>query len=602
MKYHLVVIPDKKTWSKKTTNLLLTEWCRPYKSDHLVSNQQKFSVAEPYGMSKPQRDEDHDNARRIEAMILPLACPLLNETHHTNYSQRFWEKIIGFWLRHHINVVTNRYKSMMQVLGSYEIVSVAFYQNPAYSLATKDYDQYIWALNNCAWNSKIYEILFSFIPSTAIIERKEISYAGEQQYFSDRQYIKRRPIRDALTSALLATSFLVKDSDAFYINSLLPKLTEALVRLSKLEWPVMWRRPAFTCDNLVNNSLRQMLAAKLDESLPATADPIYRAVSRLFFQCLPMAHLEHFTALSTIVSRQKWPRCPKFIFASANFDSDEVFKMYVAEMTEKGIPYYTGQHGSYGHTRHELNPSVEENTADIFLTWGWSEKEYHHAPVGCFKFAGAKKPKSKRTGQNIMLVQTAAGSLFTTYDRVFSHKQYFDDQLKFVETLTPENRARLRIRLLSVGDLYGFHEKERWMEFDKKIRFEQSGKPIFRILADFRLIVNSYDSTAILELLYFNMPTVAFWRNPFDHLRENAVPHYQVLVDAGILFASPSDCAQFINKNYADLKQWWRSDEVQQARLSFVSRYAKEIKSPIRSMRRLLYHDLKARFAGRRTA
>lgn len=588
MTYHLALTPDEETWSASKTNLLLTEWCRPYNKKS-IWNRPECVLADPYGMSKRQRDEDHDIARRIESRMFPVVCDILNETHQTSHSHRFWKIILGFWMFHHINVITNRYRALSQALSRYDISSVTFYSGENYSLATRDYEQYIWALNNPRWNNELFKFLFSLIPQAKNINLINISHTGGLCFSERVEYIKKNRFRNALVKCLLATSFLAKNTDAFYLNTLLPKSTESLIRLSKFEWPIMWERQFFHSTKSIDRPLREKLRKSLIESYSGQCHDLETAVAELFFELIPQAHLEHFKDLSAFVAHLKWPNRPRFVFASGNFDSDEVFKLWTARKVEEGIPYYTGQHGSYGHLRHELNPSPEEVTSDRFFTWGWSENKKTYSPVGCFKFAGRKSPSRKCNSHGILLVQTTSGSLFTTYDRSFAQCNYFSNQLKFVGALTKENRSRLQIRLLSVTGIYGFFDKERWLEYDPQAQFDTSGKPIFRIANDFRVVVNSYDSTAILELLYLNIPNVAFWENPLDHLRDSAVPYYQKLMDAGILFPNFSSCADFLNSNYNNIDAWWKSGLIQDARSHFIEKYAKEIKAPVRTFRNLLY-------------
>ena len=66
---------------------------------------------------------------------------------------------------------------------------------------------------------------------------------------------------------------------------------------------------------------------------------------------------------------------PKFIFTSNSFDTDEIFKQWVARNVEKSVPYFVGQHGNnYGQNIFE-GRSIwpERSTCDSFITWGWDD-------------------------------------------------------------------------------------------------------------------------------------------------------------------------------------------------------------------------------------
>ena len=94
-------------------------------------------------------------------------------------------------------------------------------------------------------------------------------------------------------------------------------------------------------------------------------------------------------------------------------------------------------------------------------------------------------------------------------------------------------------------------------------------------------MVHSYDSTGILEGLTQNTPTLAFWQNGFEHLRDSAKPWYQLLVDAGIVHFAPESVARTANAIWDDLPAWWHSAEVQTAREAFCGRYAVSSNQPV---------------------
>jgi putative transferase (TIGR04331 family) len=102
------------------------------------------------------------------------------------------------------------------------------------------------------------------------------------------------------------------------------------------------------------------------------------------------------------------------------------------------------------------------------------------------------------------------------------------------------------------------------------------------------LIVHSYDSTGILETLSLNIPTLAFWQNGLDHLRENAIPYYQLLIDAGIVHLSAESVALKVNTVWDDVEQWWRQAKVQNARRQFCEKYARHSANPVGDLLKIL--------------
>ena len=67
---------------------------------------------------------------------------------------------------------------------------------------------------------------------------------------------------------------------------------------------------------------------------------------------------------------------------------------------------------------------------------------------------------------------------------------------------------------------------------------------------------------------------MAFWQNNLDHVRDYSKPFYNKLEEAEILFFSPANIANKVNKVYDDINSWWFSEEVQIARNEFCLKYA----------------------------
>jgi putative transferase (TIGR04331 family) len=91
-----------------------------------------------------------------------------------------------------------------------------------------------------------------------------------------------------------------------------------------------------------------------------------------------------------------------------------------------------------------------------------------------------------------------------------------------------------------------------------------------------------------LETLSQNIPTLAFWQNDFDHLRDSAKPYYQLLVDVGIVHFSPESVAAKVNEIWNDVEGWWSESTVQEARKQFCNRYARVSQNPVQDFKKLL--------------
>lgn len=96
----------------------------------------------------------------------------------------------------------------------------------------------------------------------------------------------------------------------------------------------------------------------------------------------------------------------------------------------------------------------------------------------------------------------------------------------------------------------------------------------------------------MLETLEANRPTIAFWQEGLDHLVEEAIPYYELLINAGIVHLTPESAALKVNQVWDDVENWWKSREVQNARENFCHQYARTSKRPIRDLKKILLENI----------
>ena len=286
-----------------------------------------------------------------------------------------------------------------------------------------------------------------------------------------------------------------------------------------------------------------------------------------------------------IVNQQPWPTSPKVIFTSNSFNTDEIFKLYTAIKTEDNTKYYVGQHGNNYFTSRINFPRIEEQTADKFLTWGWN-KSPKYLPTFIFKTLGKSNNYNAKGG--LLLVEKSQEPRVETWDTYSEYLKYFKDQKKFVNLLADEPKQKLLIRLSSSAVNLKLNENSRWLDFNKSLKIDNGKVAIQNLVAKSRLVVSSYDSTVMLEMLSQNIPTLAFWQNNFDHLREKVRPEYQMLVDAGIVHLSAESVAGKVNEIWNNVDEWWSQSNVQHAKNEFCDIYARNCENPSKKIASIL--------------
>ena len=98
----------------------------------------------------------------------------------------------------------------------------------------------------------------------------------------------------------------------------------------------------------------------------------------------------------------------------------------------------------------------------------------------------------------------------------------------------------------------------------KKIRFMGMEKIFKKVIFNYNLSVHFFIGTPFFESIYLNRPTILIFEEK-NHLRLNKKFKYflKKFKENQICFGSPRDAANFINKNYEVLDDWWNSPKKQ---------------------------------------
>ena len=160
---------------------------------------------------------------------------------------------------------------------------------------------------------------------------------------------------------------------------------------------------------------------------------------------------------------------------------------------------------------------------------------------------------------------------------------YEDEQIIFAQGLRKDILKKLTVRL-SVAD-WGWEQAERWKESFDYICLESANKSMYRSINENRLFIGTYNATTILEALASNCPTILFWNPKYWELNASALKDYERLKRSGILFDTPMEAADQVNKVWDNIDQWWLEGDRQEVIKIFCSKYAKTEKNWLYSWR-----------------
>ena len=597
-KRYLITTSDENTWKFDRPIVFLGEWCRRTDRKYVWKNLDAI-VSKPYGLDFSVKIADKNEILKLEEKIFPEICDLLNKHHDIKYDNRYWRIILGHWFRLTLQVLLNRANVIKKCIDIYEISGTTSYNSDYCSLTTFDFNsaQFHITDDEC-WNNilniRIIELLNkSDFPIEFINKKDKPSILKKKintEKFTNNHNLKKIILKFFFMSYRKIARKMIRNQDAFIRNTYLPIKEEIKLELFLGQMPQIWKLDSYDLSSIKNfekpdKLLRKNLTKKLVNKSLSSLENLTRS---LFFELLPICYLEGYKDLKDIADKKSWPKSPKFIFTSNNYQDDEIFKIWLAEKVMCNSKYYVGQHGnSYGTNRLRTD-NIEEQTSDKFISWGWKNST-KQIPAFIFKSVGEKTVKINPNGR-LLLVEYFYKFGRSTWDSSYEFIQYYNNQKEFVKHLDNSLRQEVIIRLDPNSYNCFLDQEKKWSEFDLNLKIDLGKTPIKKLIADSRLIVFSYDSTGMLETLSQNIPTLVFWQNQFDFLTDDAKPYYQLLIDAEIICLSSKLAAKKVNMVWDNIYEWWNQSDVQEARKKFCNYYAKTSKNPISELRNILLY------------
>jgi putative transferase (TIGR04331 family) len=578
----LITTADERSWKTDDPVIFLGEWCRRFDREPTWSRLDAI-VARPVCFGGSHRDGIVAFIDALSRELMGELAEFLNRFHGIRKSLRFWRILLGHWIHRYTCVLFHRWQAIHQVLEDNRITGTVLFTGSSLHLAVPDTLSFIWACDDDVWNNALIGRILQRMSHVPLeyqsIEARKSLASPDLRHPSNRTARSWRSLYDIADEAL---HLLQRDDEAFVIGSYLPRVQAAMLSMRLGHVPRRRRSPTVR-PVAVDADLRS--ASRLSsEPRERFADFAHD----MLLQLLPTCFLEGFNSLKSQVEEAQWPRRPRLIFTSNSFDTSEVFKLWTAEKVETGCPYIIGQHGNnYGTARYCPSETECVETADAFLTWGWRDDKRKCEPAFILKTAGRSQGRWNPRG-GVLLIETCLPHLLSAWDPYPEFAMYQEEQFQFAERLPEAIRRAMTVRLHAEYKRHPWREDERWRRRQPEVALDDGTIPISALIRESRLVVHSYDSTGILETLSLNTPTMCFWSGGLTHLRDCAIPFYELLAAAGILHDTPQAAADKIAEVWNDVGAWWKSGVVQESRQKFCERYARTEPRPVRTLTRLL--------------
>jgi putative transferase (TIGR04331 family) len=507
--------------------------------------------------------------------LIPVLTSIMNRYHGTNYSQRYWKILVGFWFRQYLDNLFERHEVLLNAKKLVPKGCVLLIP-PNREWIAKDTDEYSVGLFSDRLNHQLFG---------------QIIRARQMFHFSDDDSLASSEVDSNLGRR--SKSFERLKRWVFIVNCWMVKLNYVVLLNTHLNFGLLKKIslryvsiPLLGTPRLSSKSIEHDWDSRgiMSEELTHSLTDFESLAIELLPRNIPEAFCERYSELIKIASWLKPLRARLFITANA-FAAQEVYKTWVGWAAEDSISHHVIlQHGAnYGQSEVMSDEEFETGTADSYITSGWSDSERPLIDkfVGLSFMTGINSyreilPNYNPEGSIIWVLASLPRYHYTQWSAPQGpkFKFYLDEQVAFLCHLQIEPRENILCR----GYLYdyGWGDLEYIAHHSGEFQIDRERKPLRQMIKSAMLTVYSYNSTAMMESMVMNLPTLCYWNPELWEWRKDAKPLLHILNKVGIYHESGEDAANFINKKLEEnnLMVWWFSEDVQSARRAYCDQYA----------------------------
>lgn len=499
-----------------------------------------------------------------------------------DFDQKFFEFIIGAWLRKFIQQFIIKYKNIVEINKKFKIDCAKIYDTKNYNFFTSETHTIQHATVNNLWNSCIYSLIISNLDLDIDLKIVE----PIEKNFDDNEFLINKPTKTEkknfkqifLNYYSNLIDLIPNNSDFFMFNTGFKYSNEKKIDLSFRQLPRIYQKKFKFNYSKFDRGLRDKLNFEkylkdCNNHKGQNLNKLFNLIIRVLDKSLPLIILEDFQNLIEYSQKLNFPKNPKAICTSYAFESAEPFKFYLAmkKFTNPKMKYFVYQHGGSYITRLDNSFNNECNTCDYFITWGDKTdlSKNNNIKFVNFKFLNKKNFKNIKS-EKFLILTRSMGYNTAPYDRYTEGLNELDLTIKLCKKFSKEIKDNTIIRA-------HYSSKNNKNLFNKLDEFtiDYAEQNYFEAINNSKLIFFNHDSTGLLEMLALNKPTLCMWQKGNQHQNEFVKNDYEYLNKAEIFFDDIDKLHTHLIKIWNDPLKWWYSDNVQKNLSKFVNLYSR---------------------------
>lgn len=510
-----------------------------------------------------------NEATQAYLQLLDSLTDLLNQYHSVSHSKKYWEILIGPWLRVFTFVYLERLHGLEK--GRYEKLTCDSGEIGPIDVAQNFHD-FMKKVETSNWNLHFCRLLVGDSPFM-------VSTTNNQIAKGSRSPMRWSARRAALICTRVWNRIVGPGHDNVLIATYLPLADELKTHLRLGQVPTSHFQSVETpTTEYLDEGWRLGDNVSTDFSTKTAFAEILR-FARAF---MPRSYLEDYALLCSDSRIKSFPRSPRRVFTSNAFWFDDVFKQYMASCQASGTKLAIGQHGGvFGTALYSMSEDHQLAIADAYFSYGWNRKNFENRikPLGNFKTASVTL-KRNADAQRILMVLSAAPTFprFATGGPMTEVEwfKYVGQQVSFVNNLGLRAKGQVLLRLKP--NAFGLDQVQPWKGVVPSHAMNLGVGSLNNLLKASQLVVVTYEGTTHLDTFLLGIPTILILDPTIWPLRSEAKAIYDRLEAAGLLFYDAEKAAKHVDGIIATgVEQWWKSPEIKAVVSDFENLFSRPI-------------------------
>ena len=492
-----------------------------------------------------------EKCEKIYNNIMPDLMMELNNFYKKDYSIKSGHLLFGFWLDRLIRICYDRFNLLKNAFHNFEIDEIQI-------LDTKDYDFYSTISQDITklsseknWNYAMISMMLEYFQLHKISYEKNIENYEYTNYFPINT--KNFFLTDLYKKICKVLKFISRNQKMVFSKTYIPLFLEKKIEIKLKQIPFIWDF-SFSVNKKFDRNKRSII--NLNNKKLENKKNLESFIRNFIPKCLPLSLIENYDNLLNI--SKKYPKNPKFIISSVEFDANDLFKIYSAEKIEQGTKIISGQHGNGSFLMPGSKYSPDFKFCDYHYTWG-NKKDKSHIPF-C-NLNTINKTNIKNKYNKLVIYTTSHAFNHTLYDKQELNYQNVRLIQSLILTLPKKISTELLLKKHNAKhiDSHKYLEKE----YEKLEIKKLTNHTFSQTLKYSKLNLYLYNSTGILDCLALNKPVIFFLKNPANLFAQNYNDKLEALKEANIFFKDIEELKEHIIRVWDDIDSWWKNDAVQ---------------------------------------